>query len=166
MTRLAGRAIVVTGATGIAAAAVHRFLAEGAAVFTISIDPDDDWDFPEERDGFIRYAQRRAFGPSTQSLVDAAEALVAVTDVGTDLLGGGGEDALDGPVLGEEVAQVDLDGQIRFHRRACTLQDAVRPVVGLDTWELAQPGVGIEEPLLRAATPEEAVRMALEACEN
>ena len=35
--------------------------------------PSDGWDFAEERDAFIRYAQRRAFGPSTQSLVDAAE---------------------------------------------------------------------------------------------
>jgi len=35
--------------------------------------PPADWDFPEERDRFIRYAQSRAFGPSTQSLVDAAE---------------------------------------------------------------------------------------------
>lgn len=35
--------------------------------------PDADWDFSEERDGFIRYAQRRAFGPSTASLVKAAE---------------------------------------------------------------------------------------------
>jgi cyanophycin synthetase len=36
--------------------------------------PADDWDFSTERDEFIRYAQRRAFGPSTQSLIDAAEA--------------------------------------------------------------------------------------------
>ncbi|MGI9202283.1 MAG: cyanophycin synthetase [Woeseiaceae bacterium] len=35
--------------------------------------PGDDWDFTEERDDYIRYAQRRAFGPSTQSLIDAAE---------------------------------------------------------------------------------------------
>ncbi len=35
--------------------------------------PGDDWDFAEERDRFIRYAQRRAFGPSTASLVAAAE---------------------------------------------------------------------------------------------
>lgn len=35
--------------------------------------PGEDWDFPEERDAFIRYAQRRAFGPSTASLVKAAE---------------------------------------------------------------------------------------------
>ncbi len=35
--------------------------------------PAEDWDFAEERDVFIRYAQRRAFGPSTASLVQAAE---------------------------------------------------------------------------------------------
>jgi cyanophycin synthetase len=35
--------------------------------------PAADWDFAVERDQFIRYAQRRAFGPSTASLVKAAE---------------------------------------------------------------------------------------------
>ncbi|MBV8146958.1 MAG: cyanophycin synthetase [Gammaproteobacteria bacterium] len=32
-----------------------------------------DWSFPEARDQFIRFAQRRALGPSTASLVHAAE---------------------------------------------------------------------------------------------
>ena len=35
--------------------------------------PEADWDFAEERDRFIRYAQSRALGPSTASLVNAAE---------------------------------------------------------------------------------------------
>lgn len=35
--------------------------------------PPSDWNFAEERDSFIRYAQARAFGPSTASLVQAAE---------------------------------------------------------------------------------------------
>ena len=35
--------------------------------------PDDAWDFAGQRDRFIRYAQRREFGPSTASLVRAAE---------------------------------------------------------------------------------------------
>ena len=35
---------------------------------------DDAFDWETERDDFIRYAQRREFGPSTQSLVDAAKA--------------------------------------------------------------------------------------------
>jgi len=36
--------------------------------------PPAGWDFAAQRDEFIRYAQRRAFGPSTASLVKAAEA--------------------------------------------------------------------------------------------
>jgi cyanophycin synthetase len=35
--------------------------------------PEAEWDFAEERDRFIRYAQTRALGPSTASLVKAAE---------------------------------------------------------------------------------------------
>ncbi len=35
--------------------------------------PPADWDFAEARDSFIRYAQRRALGPSTAALVRAAE---------------------------------------------------------------------------------------------
>ncbi|MDN5795016.1 MAG: cyanophycin synthetase [Intrasporangium sp.] len=34
---------------------------------------DETWDWDEERDDFIHYAQRRALGPSTASLVKAAE---------------------------------------------------------------------------------------------
>ena len=36
--------------------------------------PPADWVFADERDSFIRYAQARALGPSTASLVQAAEA--------------------------------------------------------------------------------------------
>ena len=36
--------------------------------------PPDGYDFTAERDDFIRYSQRRALGPSTASLVEAAEA--------------------------------------------------------------------------------------------
>jgi cyanophycin synthetase len=35
--------------------------------------PDEEWDYATVQDEFIRYAQRRAFGPSTASLVHAAE---------------------------------------------------------------------------------------------
>ena len=34
---------------------------------------EEDWNWPDARDAFIRYAQRRALGPSTASLVRAAE---------------------------------------------------------------------------------------------
>jgi NAD(P)-dependent dehydrogenase (short-subunit alcohol dehydrogenase family) len=39
--RLDGHVCVITGATGIAAAAAHRFVAEGSKVFTIGIDGDE-----------------------------------------------------------------------------------------------------------------------------
>ncbi|MDJ0938293.1 MAG: cyanophycin synthetase [Woeseiaceae bacterium] len=58
------------GASELALKLIHSLLPE-------DIKPDgapaDDWDFAEERDSFIRYAQRRALGPSTASLVAAAE---------------------------------------------------------------------------------------------
>ena len=49
---------------------IHSLL---PAEITIDDAPDDDWEFADVRDRFIRYAQRREFGPSTASLVKAAE---------------------------------------------------------------------------------------------
>ncbi|MFT5135113.1 MAG: cyanophycin synthetase [Arenicella sp.] len=39
----------------------------------IAADIDDDFDFEDEMNGFVRMAQRKEFGPSTGSLVKAAE---------------------------------------------------------------------------------------------
>ena len=39
----------------------------------LAAERDDDFDFAEERDSFIRFAQRRTLGPSTAALVRAAE---------------------------------------------------------------------------------------------
>jgi uncharacterized protein (TIGR00725 family) len=36
------------------------------------------------------------------------------------------------------------------------------PVVGLGTWELTKPGVPLRDPIIRAATPEQAVTLALD----
>ncbi|MBK8180548.1 MAG: cyanophycin synthetase [Planctomycetes bacterium] len=46
--------------------------AEARAELPAGVAPER-FDFPSERDAFIRYAQRRALGPSTASLVRAAE---------------------------------------------------------------------------------------------
>jgi cyanophycin synthetase len=54
----------------LALALLHSLLPEALKP---SDAPAVDWDFAEERDDFIRYAQRRALGPSTASLVKAAE---------------------------------------------------------------------------------------------
>ena len=57
-------------ASEIALRLIHSLL---PAEITLEDAPDDDWDFADVRDRFIRYAQRREFGPSTASLVKAAE---------------------------------------------------------------------------------------------
>lgn len=57
-------------ASRLALALIHSLL---PAELKPAGSPDDDWDFASERDEFIRYAQARAFGPSTGSLVRAAE---------------------------------------------------------------------------------------------
>jgi cyanophycin synthetase len=49
---------------------LHSLLPERLKPFDA---PAAEWNFAEARDEFIRYAQRRAFGPSTASLVRAAE---------------------------------------------------------------------------------------------
>ncbi len=63
-------------------AAVGREAGQLALKLICNLLPDDlkpadappaDWDFEERRDHFIRFAQRREFGPSTASLVRAAE---------------------------------------------------------------------------------------------
>jgi cyanophycin synthetase len=57
-------------ASRLALALIHSLL---PAELRPARSPGDDWDFAVERDEFIRYAQARAFGPSTGSLVRAAE---------------------------------------------------------------------------------------------
>ena len=62
-------------AVGREASALAMKLLLGLLPGEIKVDgkPEDDWDFEQERDRFIRYAQSRALGPSTSSLVRAAE---------------------------------------------------------------------------------------------
>ncbi len=57
-------------ASGLALRLIHSLLPSEIAPDEA---PDDDWSFADARDAFIRYAQRREFGPSTASLVKAAE---------------------------------------------------------------------------------------------
>jgi len=63
-------AAVGQGASELALKLIHSLLPAAIAPDDV---PADDWDFADQRDRFIRYAQRRAFGPSTASLVKAAE---------------------------------------------------------------------------------------------
>ena len=58
---------------GIAAGELALKLLDSLLPTDLRSATDDSWNWEEERDGFIRYAQRRALGPSTMSLVRAAE---------------------------------------------------------------------------------------------
>lgn len=58
---------------GIAAGELALKLLDSLLPADLRTATDDSWNWEEERDGFIRYAQRRALGPSTASLVRAAE---------------------------------------------------------------------------------------------
>jgi cyanophycin synthetase len=58
---------------GIAAGELALKLLDSLLPVELRTATSDDWNWEDERDGFIRYAQRRALGPSTMSLVRAAE---------------------------------------------------------------------------------------------
>ena len=58
---------------GIAAGELALKLLDSLLPAELRSATDGGFDWEEERDGFIRYAQRRALGPSTASLVRAAE---------------------------------------------------------------------------------------------
>ena len=58
---------------GIAAGELALKLLDSLLPADLRSATDGTFDWEEERDGFIRYAQRRALGPSTASLVRAAE---------------------------------------------------------------------------------------------
>ncbi|NQZ89433.1 MAG: cyanophycin synthetase [Colwellia sp.] len=62
---------------GLEAAALARnlliSLMPGNIQAELNVNIEDDFDFQQELADFIRFAQRKEFGPSTQSLVDAAE---------------------------------------------------------------------------------------------
>ena len=57
---------------GIAAGELALKLLDSLLPAELRTATDDSWNWEDERDGFIRYAQRRALGPSTASLVKAA----------------------------------------------------------------------------------------------
>jgi cyanophycin synthetase len=58
---------------GIAAGELALKLLDSLLPAELRTATNEAWDWASERDGFIRYAQRRALGPSTASLVRAAE---------------------------------------------------------------------------------------------
>jgi len=75
-SHLDGHVCVITGATGIAAAAAHRFVAEGAAVFTIAIDGDECSDLHDALDAGSHHGWAAADLSDETAAVAAFEAVV------------------------------------------------------------------------------------------
>lgn len=110
--RLAGRVVVVTGSSGIAAAGARRFLAEGASVWTIGRDDAKGRALVDELDAAAGSAGRAGFAVADLRDEAAAEAAIAGARTAFGrvdglfaVAGGSGRRAGDGPIH-----QVPLDG--------------------------------------------------------
>jgi NAD(P)-dependent dehydrogenase (short-subunit alcohol dehydrogenase family) len=102
MDRLAGRGIIVTGATGIAAASAHRFAAEGASVVVVSRTASTCEALAAE---IVQAGgQARAFTadltdvPAALEVLEAAIAAVGRVDGLFNVAGGSGRRLGDGPL--------------------------------------------------------------------
>jgi NAD(P)-dependent dehydrogenase (short-subunit alcohol dehydrogenase family) len=127
---LAGRAIVVTGASGIAAAGARRFAAEGAAIFVISLDESECTALADEivaqggRAGWCK-ADLRDEG-ETKRAFDAARAELGRIDGAFLVAGGSGRRFGDGPI-----DQVDADAwretiELNLSTTALSVAETVR----------------------------------------
>ena len=134
MSRLTGHVCVVTGATGIAASAAHRLAAEGASVFTISVD---------EKECAALHAELAGTGPEhgwavgdltdEGATVDAFQACIdrfGRIDGLFAVAGGSGRSLGDGPThaisLGAWQATLDLNLTTSF----LSVREAIKHMLG------------------------------------
>ncbi len=135
-SRLADRVCVITGATGIAAAAAARFIEEGASVFTIAIDGDQCSDLHDTLGAGAEHAWAVA-DLSDESAAIAAFA-ACIERLGTidglfAVAGGSGRAFGDGPVdtipLGAWQATLDLNLTTTF----LSMREALRHMLAKKT---------------------------------
>jgi NAD(P)-dependent dehydrogenase (short-subunit alcohol dehydrogenase family) len=149
MTRLRGRACVVTGATGIAAASARRFADEGARVFLISLDegPCVELGFPfavaDLRD---EAAAEAAFAQATAEL-GRIDALFAVA-------GASGRSLGDGPV--HDLSLGAWDGTVALNATPAFLaaRESVRVMRGQPPNEAGSRGAILLTSSVLAFDPE------------
>lgn len=130
--RLENKTILITGATGIAAAGARRFAAEGASVFVVSIDPDECEELATEVGGGFAQADLRD-----------ENATVAAVGTGLDRLGhfdglfavagGSGREFGDGPL--HEVSKTGWDTTIEMNLAPPFLaaREVIRSIIDRDT---------------------------------
>ena len=132
MTRLSDKTVVVTGATGIAAAAARRFLEEGAAVFTISLSPEEcvvlQEDLPAGSAHDWEAADLTLEGEAERSFAAAVDRFGRLDGVFA-VAGGSGRRFGDGPV-----ADVSLDAwqatlELNLTTTFLTVREAIRAML-------------------------------------
>jgi NAD(P)-dependent dehydrogenase (short-subunit alcohol dehydrogenase family) len=134
MTRLADRAILITGATGIAAAAAERLVGEGARVAIVSRTPAHANDL---------VARLRATGGDAHALtadlsveaeandaVEAARVAIGRIDGLFSVAGGSGRRFGDGPIDGMTRQALDATLALNLATQAMTCAAVVRVMLG------------------------------------
>jgi NAD(P)-dependent dehydrogenase (short-subunit alcohol dehydrogenase family) len=135
-SRLDGYVCVITGATGIAAAAAHRFVAEGAAVFTIAIDGDECSDLHDALGAGSHHGWAAADLSDELAAVAAFEAVVerfGTFDGLFGVAGGSGRRFGDGPtdVVSLEAWQATLD--LNLTTSFLSVRETLRHLLAKDT---------------------------------
>lgn len=120
---------VVTGSTGIAAAVTHRLMAEGAAVFTIAIDPESCARLHDEVAAAERHGWVAADLTDESAAVWAFEQAVArhgALDGLVAVAGGSGRAFGDGPVESTTLAAWDATMALNLGTTFLSVREAIR----------------------------------------
>lgn len=125
MDRLAGRVVVITGSTGIAAAAAESAAAEGGQAFIISRDPDHARRLAERVDGAWAAADL-ADERAVDAAVDAAVARFGRIDGLFAVAGGSGRPFGDGPIHALTLEGWERTLSINLTTQALTARAVVR----------------------------------------
>jgi NAD(P)-dependent dehydrogenase (short-subunit alcohol dehydrogenase family) len=159
--RLAGRGVVITGATGIAAASAHRFAAEGARVFLISRTEDHLGVLADEL-----AASGTDAGWVTADLADEAQAEAAMEEASGALgridglfavAGGSGRRFGDAPV--HELTASGWDETLALNARSqvLTFGAVLRRMLGQEPDDLGARGAIVGMSSILASRPEPSV---------
>ena len=134
MDRLRERVILITGSTGIAAAAADRFAAEGAAVFVVSRTPDHAQDLADRLEAEGADA---AWAIADVADADGADAAVAAVvsrfgriDGLFAVAGGSGRRYGDGPIHELTPEGWDRTLEMNLRSQAMTCRAVVRRMLG------------------------------------
>lgn len=158
IARLAGRCVVITGATGIAAASAHRFAAEGARLFLISRTEDHLGTLADELLGSGTEAGWAAADLTDDDQAEAAMAEAAASLGRIDGLfavaGGSGRRFGDAPVHQLTGAGWDQTVALNARSQVLTMGAALRRMLAQEPDEAGSRGAIVGMSSILASHPE------------